>query len=762
MGRVGADYIVNDKGVSRVHLTVHVKGKNIWLEDMKSANGTFVAGQKLPPGTHVPYKPGTKIQLGLAGDAYSFEVAELMLTQASAREEESALIRNPSRALSTPPPTIELAEQADKFLKEARDTASGIKEAAVRESEMLMNNARTKANEALVASRNEAVAMIEKARNSASQATLDRERAAENAMSSARREAIEIKNAADEEAEKTLKDARGSTAQLKLEGQREAEVIVQHARDHAEKVKDEADLEARDMLKTTRDKIRTMLEKNDAEIEQAMLAARKAAAGVRAEADAQLEKARAYVSEKGATLLKEAESQAEQILVQAEEQAANIRANAKADSQKAVDNALKAAQQKVARIQEEARESIVSLQSEVTRMQFEVSSMEKRKRDAIMDAESVTQSCDAAKARAMNESEQAKLALVTTQEMLTNLQAEGEKARVNLALANTMRENAERLAKDLREEREKGLLEFENQKKQQETELASTKLKLLEDIKARQLEEEARMHAIRGHQASEMTRHLEMVLVPIVQKQLGEKDATMAIAEFRQAIGPVVKRVVYEEQANLSTNDLENVISSDPIIEKYKRKQRTRAQAMVGVPMMMFFLAVFAPGVFEFMRQPATFLAGGKSLDELNAEYSERSRKKVYAPPLVEELGSNYTDSVLYTREYVSKKLDDGNRKRWAKELENFMFRQLDLPESIAINYIGVETRLVKELQMQRAAINPDFVKEGIAKMRELEKRTMPELKGKVGGDITYEKIRAFEKRFFESLVIKAPASVQE
>src|SRR3954467_8992114 len=156
MGRVGADFIVNDKGVSRIHLTIHIKGKNIWLEDMKSANGTFVAGQKLPPGTHVPYKAGSKVQLGLAGDLYSFEVAEKILTQASAREEESALIRNPSRALSTPPPTVELAEQADRFLKEARDTATGIKDAAVRESELLMNNARSKASEALSTARNEA------------------------------------------------------------------------------------------------------------------------------------------------------------------------------------------------------------------------------------------------------------------------------------------------------------------------------------------------------------------------------------------------------------------------------------------------------------------------------------------------------------------------------------------------------------------------------------------------------------------------------
>ncbi len=64
---------------------------------------------------------------------------------------------------------------------------------------------------------------------------------------------------------------------------------------------------------------------------------------------------------------------------------------------------------------------------------------------------------------------------------------------------------------------------------------------------------------------------------------------------------------------------------------------------------------------------------------------------------------------------------------------------------------------MVDNLIVQRAAIDPDYEREHVAKLRAIEERYLPELKGKIGGDVAYDKIRAFERKFFESL--RRPAS---
>jgi tetratricopeptide (TPR) repeat protein len=56
-----ADFVLDDPTVSRRHLRVSVKGKDYWLEDLGSANGTRVDGQTV---TEAKLAAGTTIELG--------------------------------------------------------------------------------------------------------------------------------------------------------------------------------------------------------------------------------------------------------------------------------------------------------------------------------------------------------------------------------------------------------------------------------------------------------------------------------------------------------------------------------------------------------------------------------------------------------------------------------------------------------------------------------------------------------------------------
>jgi pSer/pThr/pTyr-binding forkhead associated (FHA) protein len=51
-------------GVSRRHAKIHQKGSRFFIEDVGSANGTFLNGQRLTPYLPHPLQKGDKLQLG--------------------------------------------------------------------------------------------------------------------------------------------------------------------------------------------------------------------------------------------------------------------------------------------------------------------------------------------------------------------------------------------------------------------------------------------------------------------------------------------------------------------------------------------------------------------------------------------------------------------------------------------------------------------------------------------------------------------------
>jgi pSer/pThr/pTyr-binding forkhead associated (FHA) protein len=68
-GRVGVDidltlYGGYKKGVSRIHATIRREKATVTIEDMGSANGTYVNGQQLIPGQRCVLRHGDEISLG--------------------------------------------------------------------------------------------------------------------------------------------------------------------------------------------------------------------------------------------------------------------------------------------------------------------------------------------------------------------------------------------------------------------------------------------------------------------------------------------------------------------------------------------------------------------------------------------------------------------------------------------------------------------------------------------------------------------------
>jgi predicted component of type VI protein secretion system len=60
------DIQIHDEFVSRNHIVIWKSGSRYFLKDLKSINGTFVNGHRVPFGVTVEVKSGTAIVLGMS------------------------------------------------------------------------------------------------------------------------------------------------------------------------------------------------------------------------------------------------------------------------------------------------------------------------------------------------------------------------------------------------------------------------------------------------------------------------------------------------------------------------------------------------------------------------------------------------------------------------------------------------------------------------------------------------------------------------
>jgi hypothetical protein len=78
------------------------------------------------------------------------------------------------------------------------------------------------------------------------------------------------------------------------------------------------------------------------------------------------------------------------------------------------------------------------------------------------------------------------------------------------------------------------------------------------------------------------------------------------------------------------------------------------------------------------------------------------------------------------------------------------------MPEENVMGAIAKVQSLVQSLQDLRLNIHPDFVKENIQKMRELEAESLQPIRDQFGTEVKYLQFKKMEKDFFEKEILSS------
>ncbi|UXR65097.1 FHA domain-containing protein [Bdellovibrio bacteriovorus] len=746
MGRsLDCDLSLNDTNISRVHVVVSRRWNQIWIEDKNSSNGTYINGTRIVQGTPVNVVPSDRIQLGRS--EYILNV-DLELEQPAPEPE-------PEPEPSYQPTPQEEGEDAPLEATVAMPAPN----MAPFQAEKILHEAKRKAAQIILEGETQAEKRVQVIYQKAREAQAQAEIFYQARMAEAHKEADAILTDFQKQGQTLLHEARNMAQELREEvdsyvqslrqkAKKDAEEIVSEGTLAAEKMKDEAlasgrDLarqESQELLKTTREeadrildfsklqieetqaRIRGDLEKSQQEIQLTLQNAKE-------DAERMLEESSAKIRESEAVLREESERirNENKDLVQA----------AKAEAEQMIQTA----EQKVSEIQSVSSEKQTVLNELLENVAARTAELQKVTEDLNKTR------TDNSDLLSQVEKGQALLKELQT----THADLEKQKALLEASL-KSLQEKQAHLTMDVHD--------IESKKTHLFKEYDAQKIFLNEKLEKEKSQmarsEEERLEELRLEMSKKMQKMERDLLDDVIRKKSSmvkeihsaiEKEVVMLMEpekwrNISQSVENHITEAIEGKVATLSQSSM----TEKPVDLMKKRKNEKVRWVTMGLAMGAIGYFVSQVVINKVIRdqtpmQTMVSNEAKKRQDELE--------KRRFNPAQADEVKDTYTDAVIYTRNYLDIYTDAQFQQKLYKAASAYLLKTWRVDEDKSIQVISASSALVKELAEKRTKIHPDFIKEGIEKMRELEGQTLTRMKTTLGSEVRLESYRRFEKNFY-------------
>lgn len=233
-----------------------------------------------------------------------------------------------------------------------------------------------------------------------------------------------------------------------------------------------------------------------------------------------------------------------------------------------------------------------------------------------------------------------------------------------------------------------------------------------------------------------------------LSKTFGSKFGSENLGDFSEFSMHDIK-VVFDETLpqlsleTLKTNDMSLRISKRHRSQKYKW---AAVSLVIGI-------MVTAGAQYGHDKLANRSLASVMDEEQKQRDLDFEQRK--FRPNQVLEVKANYTDAVIYTKNFTETYLDDEVQRRWLKAATQYLFEKWRIPEEKSIEVLAMAKTLVKSLDEKKQNIHPDFVDQNIEKMRDLETQTLDQMAEKLGTKVKLEAFKKFETKFFNKEIIE-------
>lgn len=747
-----SDLPIVDSSVSRVHLSVSVQGETVTVEDQKSANGSMLNGQPLPAGQPVVVKFGDVVQLGTSAFEFSFLAIPKPFEMMSGEAQKGVVVASME----------ELAKQFEararqRFeveVKQARlDIANELRSARIEDekaisqlrasAETAISKARAEASQAqsdLAQAKAEAEAKTQQMRLMADKVIRQNTLEAEQVRSEAKKEieliktqtAIDLQNRKpllETEMAKLRHATQLATKEERLKAQKEADLIIANAQKRIQDDLQNSSQLIEQQISSTQKESFQRLEEADSKARETLKSAREEATKIRAAAAEEARQSHAETIRKNSEMLS---GMHEKLNREMAEIKAEMLERAKFEAIETRDRFLSEHSAELEALSAQVRSQTAA----VERLSRDSESLEREKRKNEATLADLQGSLGAAKEllAAAHDAEQRRTA---AQQQFEDFQ---QKHQNNVAAVERELTMArEKMDRELHELREKNLVELANRRRDQEAQLAKSKLEALESLESTIKGEEKKYEQTRRLRAVELSQALYDRLLPKLEGWL--QDPGSARLSMKREIDQSTVESLVNQTSTIVANATTGVHVLPAEVQDARDRRIFKYISYVSLVLVVA-IGVYGVEIYRFLRD--------SQRDSALKLTEQRRIQSVYNPVQTDEYRETYTDNVLFYRGYLELKTESDYYSRWTDRLNDLaLLRSMSLSEEDVVTYLAKEMNLVKRLGVLRTSIDALKADEGIEKMRSVERQDTQELIAVLKGVANFKKIRALEKDFY-------------
>lgn len=687
--------IVHDT-LSRRHLSITLRNDECWVEDHGSANGTFINGKRIKAHSPARVQPDDQIALGQSGVRISVS--------------PEPMVRKES--LPPIPSSEDKTQVSDIIVSSTTQERRAQRQSVVGFEPKVPNMAHGEAEKLVQDALKRATTLIQ-------EAEVEAERRVEDIY----RRAHELQAKADDIYQKRMNEAFRSAEQTLQKAQTESQSILLGARHKSAEIRQQAEGFVMELRKRTEEECERMLE-------EAQTTARELK-------EARLAEAEDLIKRKEDELLEQTRHTMNDRMARFEEGLSQ-----EADRHRAtLETELRDQKDLLTKLKSEMEILVESREHETGRLN-EVAEDVRAKTAIVQELK--------------EDADHAKKQIVDFNQQLCNLRTDIDAAELQRTLVvQKLKDGEEQLGRVHEEHR--GLAEkLKAAQGDFESQLAKLRTTFEEDRSSIQKKEEMHLEQLKLETTRKIQDLEQNLLEELHLKRdgLGRELGLRIEAYFKE--NPPTQSTSYrplQDDINKWLNQQIVSLSKDPATEakrqslvSLKRREKWRA-ILVG-------LIIGAVGVYSGQRVHRQLRSNLSPMQKRVADAQEERRldleRRKFSPTQDRELRSNYMDSVIYTQNFVEIYTNEEFQKKFLKAVGPYLLKTWRVDEDKVIELLAVTQTLVKALEERKQTIHPDFVSQGLEKMKELEAEAHKKMRQVLGTQVRIESFKKFERQFYE------------
>jgi predicted nucleic acid-binding Zn-ribbon protein len=332
-------------------------------------------------------------------------------------------------------------------------------------------------------------------------------------------------------------------------------------------------------------------------------------------------------------------------------------------------------------------------------------------------------------------------------------------AEMKETVMNELKVHREKMLREVHEQRDREMGELTNKKKTMLEHINETKFRSQKGWEEEQKREREAFERTKKDRIINATQAVMNVFISETGSQ-GEKEQAL-----KQKIQMTLQMAIDGQNA-AAMKEVDQILDFNPTNRKKVLPVMKKYAIRFGIPAAVAAIVLADMGGIRTLVVDATknMIKSQQSASEVyvTKQKTEWKEKHTYNPEQTVGYKNSYVENVIFTKDFDKVMENEEFQNDWILKVHDFMVKDLELSEDIAINFISAEGTLVKDLANARKDLHPQFLDAGLKKMNDLETAQLGWLKEKIPDAEKMAKFKDFQKEYFDKFYAEKFSATRE